>query len=59
MNETHWRTIARAVSWRLLATAMTVPFTGLTTAVALHVVLTVAHYIHERVWLKFNWGINK
>ena len=59
MNETHWRTIARAVSWRLLATAMTVPFTGFTTAVTLHVVLTVAHYIHERVWLKFNWGINK
>jgi len=35
---------------------MTIPFTGLSTAILIHVILTVAHYIHERVWLKIKWG---
>jgi len=56
MKETHTRTIVRAVSWRIIATALTVPFTGLSTAILLHLFLTVAHYIHERLWLKSAWG---
>jgi len=54
--ETHKRTIARAVCWRVIATLMTIPFTGLSTALLIHVLLTVAHYVHERVWLKIKWG---
>jgi uncharacterized membrane protein len=50
--------MTRAIVWRLIATALTVPFTGLATAVFLHVLLTVVHYIHERAWLKIKWGIN-
>jgi uncharacterized membrane protein len=54
--ETHIRTIARTVGWRIIATIMTIPFTGLSTAILIHVMLTIAHYIHERVWLKIKWG---
>jgi uncharacterized membrane protein len=46
------------VCWRIIATLMTVPFTGLSTAILLHIFLTVAHYFHERVWLKIKWGQN-
>jgi uncharacterized membrane protein len=58
IKEKHTRTIARAVCWRIIATILTVPFTGLATAVFLHVLLTVAHYIHERAWLKIKWGFD-
>ncbi len=54
--ETKKRTIARTVGWRVLATLMTIPFTGLSTAISIHVLLTIAHYFYERVWLKINWG---
>jgi uncharacterized membrane protein len=58
INETHKRTLVRAVVWRVIATALTVPFTGLSTAVILHIFLTAVHYLHERIWLKIKWGIN-
>jgi uncharacterized membrane protein len=56
MIESHKRTIARAVSWRIVATLITIPFTGLSTAILIHVLLTIAYYIHERSWLKIKWG---
>jgi uncharacterized membrane protein len=56
MTETHKRTVARTILWRILATLITVPFTGLSTAIVLHIVLTVIHYFYERVWLKITWG---
>lgn len=54
--ETHKRTIARTICWRVVATILTIPFTGVSTAIAIHLLLTVAHYFHERIWLKINWG---
>ncbi len=56
MKETHKRTLARAISYRIVATAITALVTGLSTAIAIHVVLTIAHYIMERLWLKIEWG---
>lgn len=54
--ETHKRTLARTVSYRVIATLITAYFTGLTTAVLLHILLTLVHYLMERVWLKIEWG---
>jgi uncharacterized membrane protein len=54
--ETHKRTVLRAISWRVIATLITIPFTGISTAILIHVLLTVAHYFHERIWLKIKWG---
>lgn len=56
MTETHKRTIARAASWRITATAVTAIFTGLEGAIIINIFMTVVHYIHERAWLKLNWG---
>lgn len=54
--ETHQRTIIRAIGWRFVAVVLTIPFTGLSTAILIHVFLTIAHYSYERIWLKINWG---
>ena len=56
MTETHKRTLARAASWRITATGVTAIFTGLEGAVVINVFMTMVHYIHERIWLKINWG---
>lgn len=65
MSETHARTIARMISYRITALLLTIPMTYLLTgnwssafsgSVILHVVLTLDYYIHERVWLKIKWG---
>ena len=56
MTETHKRTLARATTWRITATGVTAIFTGLEGAVVINVFMTIVHYIHERIWLKLNWG---
>jgi len=54
--EQHRRTIARAISWRVVATLVTAVWTGLSGAIVINIFMTVAHYVHERAWLKINWG---
>ena len=56
MTETHRRTLARAVSYRIVATLITALFTGLSSAILIHVILTVVHYLMERLWLRVRWG---
>jgi hypothetical protein len=56
MTETHARTVARTVSYRLVATALTAIFTGIGQAIVIHVMLTAVHYAMERLWLKVHWG---
>jgi len=57
--ESHTRTIARAASWRVTATAVTAVFTGLEGAIIINIAMTVVHYVHERLWLKIKWGLKK
>ncbi len=56
MTETHKRTIARAISWRIVATLVTAAYTGISGAIVINIWMTLAHYIHERVWLRTKWG---
>ena len=56
MTETHTRTIVRAVSWRIVATLITAVYTGLAGAVIINIWMTLAHYAHERAWLRVKWG---
>jgi uncharacterized membrane protein len=56
MSETHARTVARTVSYRIVAMLITALWTGLGNAVIIHVVLAAVHYVMERVWLKIKWG---
>jgi len=56
MTETHKRTIVRAICWRIIATLITAAWTGLSGAIIINIFMTIAHYVHERLWLKINWG---
>jgi uncharacterized membrane protein len=56
MTETQLRTIVRTLTYRALAILVTAAITGLSTALVIHVICTIVHYGHERLWLKINWG---
>jgi uncharacterized membrane protein len=67
MNETHSRSLAKAVSWRITGTVDTfiISFfiTGelkLAGAIALTEVVTkiILFWLHERVWNRVPWGKN-
>ena len=65
MTETKVRTVTRMITYRITAWLFTIFWTWLFTgdiasatgfATALHIMLSVDYYIHERVWLKIKWG---
>lgn len=56
MSETHARTIARTVTYRIAALLITALWTGLGDAVLIHIVLASLHYVMERLWLRIKWG---
>ena len=55
MTETHARTLARTISYRITALLITACWTGLGEAVAIHFVLAIWQYVLERAWLKIKW----
>jgi uncharacterized membrane protein len=57
MTETHLRTLARTISYRITALLITAIWTGLGNAVVIHIILTLVHYLFERVWLRVKWGL--
>jgi uncharacterized membrane protein len=54
--ETKKRTLARTISYRIVALLITAIWTGLADAIIIHIVLTLIHYIFERIWLRIKWG---
>lgn len=44
------RLLIRAITYRILVTACTVPVTGWTIALWLALMATIIYYIHEKVW---------
>ena len=66
--ETHTRTLAKMVSYRLTAWLLTIPvmywLTGdfessIGGSIIIHTLLSIDYYIHERIWLKIKWGFKK
>lgn len=65
LSETHGRSIAKAVSWRVTGTADTFVISwiitgsvGLAGGIAVTEVVTkiVLYWLHERVWNRVKWG---
>jgi len=56
MSELHKRTIIRAVTYRVIALLITAIWTGLSDAILIHLILTLVHYVHERIWMRISWG---
>ena len=63
--ETKTRTVVRMITYRITAWLFTIFWTYLFTsdlssatgfATALHILLSIDYYVHERVWLKIKWG---
>ena len=63
--ETKKRTITRMFTYRVTALIFTIIWTYMFTgnflnstgfAIALHFLLSIDYYIHERIWLKIKWG---
>lgn len=63
--ETHWRSLAKAVSWRTTGTVDTILVSWLITgqiktaiSIGLFEVITktTLYYLHERVWHKISFG---
>lgn len=68
MIETKKRTVIRMISYRITAWLFTIFWTWVWTsditkstsfATLLHLLLSIDYYIHERIWLKIKWGLNK
>jgi uncharacterized membrane protein len=68
MKEMHIRSIVKAISWRLVATATTVllvwMFTGdLTLSFSVGALELISklllYYLHERAWILIRWGKKK
>lgn len=66
MKETHFRSVLKGITWRIIASAttMTVVYfvTGDLTLVASVGVVDVTakvffYYLHERTWGKVRWGV--
>jgi uncharacterized membrane protein len=67
-GEAHTRTIAKAISWRALATLTTMTIVFLFTkrimlslgvGLAEIIAKITFYYVHERVWDKVSWGKSK
>lgn len=54
--ETKTRTMIRAITFRLIALTVTIPIVGLKIALGIQLILLIAYYIHERLWMKIEWG---
>jgi uncharacterized membrane protein len=63
--ETKKRTITRMLTYRVTALIFTIIWTYMFTgnflnsawfAIALHFLLSIDYYIHERIWLSIKWG---
>lgn len=45
--------VYKSISYRILVTACTIPFTGWGVAIWLALMATVLYYIHEKIWSKY------
>ena len=54
--ETKTRTVVKSLTFRIIAFSVTAPFVGVSIAVGLQLFLLGAYYVHERLWMRVNWG---
>ena len=68
ITETHTRTLAKSVTWRVTATLTTILLVFLLTGslaiatsvgVAEAVLKLLFYYLHDRAWQKVSWGVEE
>lgn len=55
-TETHKRSIVKSITWRVIATLIAAYWVGFEVAIIMNIVQTIAYYIHERLWVRIDWG---
>jgi uncharacterized membrane protein len=55
-KDTIKRSIIKTLFFKIVTTSVTALFTGVGTAIVLHLILTVFYLVYERVWNKIKWG---
>jgi uncharacterized membrane protein len=59
IQETHQRTMARAVSYRILAELSSFVMVGVASGIVIEVAKTLVYYVMERLWLLTSWQIQQ
>jgi uncharacterized membrane protein len=59
LKETHWRTLARAITYRLLAIISSFMLVGIGDGIIVEISKTAIYYLLERLWLYTQWQINE
>ena len=59
IQETHQRTMARAVSYRILAVLSSFVMVGVASGIVIEVAKTLVYYVMERLWLLTSWQIQQ
>ncbi len=49
--------MGQIVLYRIIALLITAIWTGIIDAITIHIILTIVHYVFERLWLKVKWGV--
>jgi len=57
MTETYSRTVAKAITYRLMAIVSSVLMVGWQSAIYVEISKTLIFYVCERAWLRSHWGI--
>lgn len=58
LNETHGRTLSRAVTYRIMAAISSVAMVGISSGILVEISKTVIYYVLERLWLYIDWEVN-
>lgn len=59
LAETHQRTAARAISYRVLAVMSSFVMIGLISGIVIEITKTLIYYLLERAWLYVPWQISQ
>ena len=56
MKDTIKRSVVKTILFKIITTSITSFFTGIGTALVLHLILTAVYLLYERAWNNTDWG---
>jgi|688.fasta_scaffold829560_2 hypothetical protein len=56
MTETKTRSVVKTIIWRIICILVLAYWTGLGGSLLINALFMTLYYIHERIWLRINWG---
>ena len=50
------RSVVKTIFFKLITTSITACFTGIGSAILIHLILTIVYLVYERLWNNIQWG---